>query len=60
MIPPSKAARMLGVHVSAVHVYCRKAVNGEPSPLKGVHRNPDTGYYWIDHDEVKRLKGDRT
>ena len=59
MIPPSKAARLLGVHVSAVHHYCRQAVSGEPSLLRRVQRNPETGYYWIDLAEVKRLAEER-
>jgi hypothetical protein len=55
MIPPSKAARILGVHVSAVHVYCQKAVRGDASPLTAVLRNEKTGYYWVSLAEVNRL-----
>jgi hypothetical protein len=55
-VSPSKAAKLLGVHVHTVQDYCRKAVSGEPSKLKNVERNPVTGYYWVDIEEVNTLK----
>lgn len=59
-ISPTRVAAILGVHINTVHAWCQKAVAGEPSKLKNVERNRATGYYWIDLEEVKSLKGYET
>lgn len=56
-IQPRKAAKLLGVHLNTVYAYCRRAVAGEASPLREVHQNPLTGYYWLSLTDVMRLKG---
>ena len=58
-ISPTKVAGILGVHINTVHTWCKKAVTGEKSKLKNVERNPVTGYYWVDLEEVKELKRQR-
>lgn len=55
-ISPTKVASILGVHVNTVHTWCQRAVNGHPSKLKSVERNPATGYYWVDLEEVQNLR----
>jgi len=57
-ISPTKAARLLGVHVNTVYTWCRRAVNGRPSRLRNVEQNAVTGYFYVDLDEVKAMKGE--
>lgn len=54
-ISPSKAARMLGVHVDTIRSWCAKAIAGEPSKLRDVEQHI-TGYYWLSLDEVRELR----
>jgi hypothetical protein len=54
-ISPSKTARMLDVHINTVRTWCQKAIAGEPSKLVDVVQHL-TGYYWINHAEVKVLR----
>jgi DNA-binding transcriptional regulator YdaS (Cro superfamily) len=56
-ISASKAARMLGIHRNTVYAWCKDAVDGNPSKLQGVERNPMTGRYMIEVSEIRRLKG---
>ena len=55
---PTRAAKVLGVHINTVHTWCRKSVAGTPSKLEKVTRNPVNGYYLLDSDEVKALKSE--
>lgn len=55
-ISPTRAAGILGVHVHTVRDWCHKAIDGEPSKLSKVERNPETGYYWVDADEIREIK----
>lgn len=54
-ISPSKAAKMLNVHVQTIQAWCQKAIAGEPSKLTDVVQHI-TGYYWIDLSEVRSLQ----
>ena len=54
-ISPSKAARMLDVHINTIYSWCQKAINGEPSKLTDVVQHV-TGYFWISLDEVRELR----
>lgn len=55
-VSPTKVARLLGVHLNTVYRWCHASVNGEPSPLRGVSRNPLTGYFSISLAEVIALR----
>lgn len=53
-ISPTKAARILDVHVNTVYAWCRAAVDGRPGRLRHVKQHVN-GYYQIDLDEVRVL-----
>lgn len=55
-ISPSKAARLLGVNYRTVLRHITKAVHGCPSMLQSVYRDPKSGYYWLDLDEINALR----
>lgn len=56
-IQPRKAAKILGVHPNTVYQYIGRKEAGEPSPIKTVERNPETGYCWLSLAEIKALAG---